>query len=67
VLNVIILGGDFSDELLQAGITGHHLFPVSDMVPSVVSDKNVLYISAAEIVKNRAKSIAAASALESRK
>ena len=44
------VGGDFSDELQEAGITQHNLFAVSDKVPSVISEKFVLYVPAKEIV-----------------
>ena len=43
------VGGDFTDELQAAGISKHKLFPVSEMVPSVDSEKFVLYIAADEI------------------
>ena len=53
-----IKGGDFTDELQEAGVQAHHLFPVSDLIPSIVSEKNVLYIPSAEIVSfHRRKSI----------
>ena len=48
--HVWCVGGDFSDELQEAGIKQHNLFAVSDTVPSVVSEKFVLYVPAKEIV-----------------
>ena len=45
-----IKGGDFTDELQEAGVNDHRLFPISSLIPSIVSDKNVLYIPSAEIV-----------------
>ena len=45
-----MLGGDFTDELQEAGIDQHNLFAVSDIVPSVVSEKFVLYVPAKEIL-----------------
>jgi hypothetical protein len=49
-IHVWCVGGDFSDELQEAGIKEHNLFAVSDTVPSVVSEKFVLYVPAKEIV-----------------
>lgn len=50
LIHVWCVGGDFSDELQEAGITQHNLFAVSDTVPSVVSEKFVLYVPAKEIL-----------------
>lgn len=50
LINVWCIGGDFSDELQEAGIAQHNLFAVSDTVPSVVSEKFVLYVPAKEII-----------------
>ena len=47
------VGGDFTDELQEAGIAEHNLFAVSDTVPSVVSEKFVLYVPAKEILDFR--------------
>lgn len=58
-------GGDFTDELQQAGIKEHHMFAVSDMVPSVSSEKFVLYIPFNEIVQNRASVVATAALVAS--
>lgn len=55
-------GGDFSDELTESGIVNHHLFSVSDIVPSVASEKFVLYIPASEIIDFKVRSVAAAAA-----
>jgi hypothetical protein len=55
-------GGDFSDELKESGIINHNLFSVSDLVPSVVSEKFVLYIPASEIIDFNVRSLAAAAA-----
>jgi hypothetical protein len=55
-------GGDFSDELKESGIVNHRLFSVSDIVPSVVSEKFVLYIPASEIIDFKVRSVAAAAA-----
>ena len=54
----LITGGDFTDELQQAGIKEHHMFAVSDMVSSVSSEKFVLYIPFNELVQNRATFVA---------
>ena len=50
LIRVWCVGGDFSDELQEAGIKQHNLFAVSDTVPSVISEKFVLYVPAKEIV-----------------
>jgi hypothetical protein len=61
-LFLLYSGGDFSDELKESGIVNHHLFSVSDLVPSVVSEKFVLYIPASEILDFNVRSVAAAAA-----
>ena len=45
-----MIGGDFTDELQGAGIKNHHLFPITELIPSVSSEKYVLYIPSKEIV-----------------
>ena len=45
-----IKGGDFSDELNEAGVRSHHLFPIRELIPSVPSEKYVLYIPGEQIV-----------------
>lgn len=57
---MLFSGGDFSDEIKESGILNHHLFPVSDIAPSVASEKFVLYIPASEIVDFKVRSVAAA-------
>lgn len=42
-------GGDFTEELQAAGIGKYDLFPVKELLPTLESDKNVLYVPAAEI------------------
>jgi len=44
-------GGDFGDELDMAGIEQHSLHPVKDLVQGLDTDKNVLYIPAADVLR----------------
>ena len=44
-----MIGGDFTDELQGAGIKNHHLFPITELIPSVSSEKYVLYIPSKDI------------------
>eukprot|EP01041_Mallomonas_annulata_P012278 gene12278-25817_t len=50
-------GGDFTDELQEAGINKHTLFPVNELLP-IDSDKNVLHIPAEEILAFQKRAIA---------
>jgi hypothetical protein len=50
---ILLSGGDFSNEMEDAGIKVHNLFPVSKLVPQVESDKFVLYVPASEIQKRK--------------
>jgi 16S rRNA (guanine527-N7)-methyltransferase len=55
-------GGDFGEELKEAGITQSRLFPVQELLPSIVSDKSVLYVDSEQIAAFRSRMHAASAA-----
>jgi len=52
-------GGDFGEELKEAGITQSLLFPVQELLPPIVSDKSVLYVDSEQIAAFRSRMQAA--------
>lgn len=58
-------GGNFTQELLDAEIDIHHikLYPVSEVLPGLISDKYVLYIPADDIIQFHNKKIKSQSSI----
>ena len=55
-------GGDFGEELKEAGISQSRLFPVQELLPPIVSDKAVLFVDAEQIAVFRSRMQQAVSA-----